>query len=260
MYNSSINTTQTNGYNSDMTVKKDTIYQNIRGEIKPFEFDEQVAEVFPDMIKRSVPGYGQTIAMMSVIADKYAQDDSQIYDLGCSLGAMTIALGQSIKAKNCRIVAVDNSEAMIQRCNSHLQHSALACSVELQQADICDVLINNASIVVMNFTLQFLPIAKRTIMIQSIYDGLLQGGVLLISEKIHTEDSYKQQMLTQLHHSYKRLNGYDDLEISAKRTALENVLVTESVSEHQQRLTSIGFKQTTVIMQNLNFVTLLAEK
>ncbi len=247
-------------YTRNMKQKKDTLYQDVQGQIKPFEFDERVADVFPDMISRSVPGYAQTISMLSVIAEEYAKEGSQVYDLGCSLGVATLALGQSIQGGNCKIIAVDNSLAMINRCEKNLERAYLTCPVDVIHADIRDVSIENASIVVMNFTLQFLPQDERTDLIKSIYYGLNPGGVLILSEKIQMENDEENELMIKLHHQFKRLNGYDDMEISGKRTALENVLVPETLEKHQQRISQAGFAKSTVWMQCLNFVSILAKK
>lgn len=239
---------------------KDRLYQNIHGQIKPFEFDERVADVFPDMIQRSVPGYGQTLSMLSVIAKEYAQANSNIYDLGCSLGAASLAIRQSIEEQDCRIIAVDNSEAMVARCKKNIQRDHSNCPVDVIQSDILGVKINNASIVVMNFTLQFIPLLQRPALLKNIYKGLRPGGVLVLSEKILMESEAENNLMIELHHQYKRLNGYDDMEIAGKRSALENVLVPETLSKHKARLESSGFSEIQLYMQCLNFVSLIAEK
>ena len=243
-----------------MTVNKDTIYKNIQGEIKPFEFDERVADVFPDMINRSVPGYSQTIALLGVIANQYARENTNIYDLGCSLGASLISIANSLNNNSYHIIAVDNSSAMIGRCEKNLQRFSSHCSVELLHSDIRDIEIQNASMVVLNFTLQFLPVSQRKTLIQKIYNGLSKKGVMVVSEKIRMETAEEQKMMTELHHAFKKLNGYDDMEISAKRTALENVLVPEKLSEHEKRCKETGFSPINIVMQNLNFITYLAQK
>ncbi len=239
---------------------KDRLYQNIHGQIKPFEFDEQVADVFPDMIQRSVPGYAHTLSMLSVIAKEYAQAKSTIYDLGCSLGAASLALRQSIHEQGCRIIAVDNSEAMVNRCKKNIQRDHSSCPVEVVHADIQDIKLTNASIAVMNFTLQFIPLLQRVALLRNIYEGLNKGGVLVLSEKILMETEPDNDLMTELHHQYKRLNGYDDMEIAGKRTALENVLIPETLAQHKSRLESAGFSHIQVYMQCLNFVSLIAIK
>ncbi len=243
-----------------MTKQKDTIYRNFDGEIKPFEFDERVADVFPDMINRSVPGYFQSVALLGVIAKQYSVANSQIYDLGCSLGACTLSMSQALNDERFKIIAVDISEPMITRCKKQLQRISNKTLIEIVHADVRDIEIHNASIVVMNYTLQFLPLPEREKLIQKIYSGLNEKGVLAISEKIIFEDEEQQNRMTELHHRYKKLNGYDDMEISGKRTALENILIPETINSHKQRCESVGFQSFDVLMQNFNFITFLAQK
>lgn len=239
---------------------KDAIYAKPIDSIADFSFDHRVAEVFPDMIVRSVPGYSTIIAMTGVIARRYATHNSNCYDLGCSLGASTLAMRQQLDDVQCSIVAVDNSAAMIQRCKTLIAQDSHNSPVELIQDDILNIRCKNASVVVLNFTLQFIHPEQRQHLLATLYEGLNPGGVLLLSEKIHFEDKHLQMLNTELHHSFKRANGYSDMEISQKRTALEKVLVTDSISLHQQRLNTIGFQCVDVWFQCFNFASLVAVK
>ena len=126
--------------------------------------------------------------------------------------------------------------------------------------DILETKLENASIIVLNFTLQFIPKAERTILLQRIYDALIPGGVLILSEKITFADENKNHLFTELHHAFKKSQGYSDLEISQKRTALENVLIPESAETHLQRLHGVGFQKTDLWFQCLNFASFFAIK
>ena len=242
-----------------MTRKQDNIYAAPLGEIVDFQFDDQVAEVFPDMIQRSVPGYAMMISTIGILAAKYAQSNSQCYDLGCSLGAVSLAMRQHICQPDCDIIAVDNSRAMLERARQHLAAEKTSpVAVQMVCADIQDVTIDNASVVVLNLTLQFIPPAERLRLIRRIYQGLKSGGILILSEKITFEEPLRQQFHTELHLDFKRAHGYSDLEISQKRSALEKVMIPETLACHQQRLLEAGFAFTEIWFQCLNFVSLVA--
>jgi tRNA (cmo5U34)-methyltransferase len=239
---------------------KDSIYSQPLTEITDFKFDEKVAEVFPDMINRSVPGYATTVAMIGILARKFAQQDSVCYDLGCSLGAATLAMRHKIIAPNVKLVAVDNSEAMLKEFNKNLQRDAGKIPVQLRKEDVRATEIDNASVIVLNYTLQFIPPIDRVNFLTKVYNGLLPGGVLVLSEKITFANAVQDKFQTDLHHFYKKVNGYSDLEISQKRTALEKVLIPETISLHLERLLSIGFIRCEVWFQCFNFVSFLAQK
>jgi len=225
-----------------------------------FAFDEQVARVFPDMIRRSVPGYDTVIAMLGVFASHYVQPHSRVYDLGCSQGAATLALRRHIQVPDVTLVGVDNSSAMIERCQHNIAADLSPSQVELRCEDIQDTPLENASLVALNFTLQFLPPEQRDAMIAKIASGLNVGGVLVLSEKICFEEAEKQRLFTELHHEFKRLNGYSDLEISQKRQAIENVLIPDTAEQHRQRLLRNGFSQVHCWFQCFNFASFLAVK
>lgn len=241
-------------------MSRDTLYATENVETGPFEFNEDVAQVFPDMLKRSIPGYAASIQAIGTLAANLVQPNSRCYDLGCSLGAATLAMRRNIKAAGCRIVAVDNAPAMVSRCRELLATDKKAGPAEVSviEANLQDVEIARASMVVMNYTLQFLPLEERPAIIRKIAKGMNPGGVLVLSEKVVDEDPVVEETLQNLHHEFKRRNAYSDLEISRKRAALENILVPETVNTHKQRLTDAGFRHVGVWLRYFNFISIIA--
>ena len=243
---------------------KDQLFANPLSNLAAFKFDAAVVAVFADMIKRSVPGYNAIITMIGELAGRYAREHTHCYDLGCSLGAATLAMAAGITAEHphtggaFKIIAVDNSAAMIEECQQLLQQQSTTVPIECRCDDICAIPINNASMVVLNFTLQFVAPAKRQLLIDRIFQALIPGGVLIVSEKICFTDSHHQSLMTELHHNFKRANGYSELEIAQKRTALENVLIPETIDQHKQRFMQAGFRHTDVWFQCFNFASMLA--
>lgn len=239
---------------------KDTLYSTPFDQVADFTFDSNVVDVFPDMIKRSVPGYLTILHMIGQFAEKYCQADSHCYDLGCSLGAATLSMRHRINAANARIISVDNSQDMIDRCQQVIGADSSEIPVELRHEDICATTVQNASVVVLNFTLQFVPPLARIELLQNIYNGMVKGGILIISEKIAFSDSDHQTLMTELHHYFKKTNGYSELEIAQKRNAIENVLIPETFETHKQRLENIGFSGIELWFQCFNFASFIAFK
>ena len=243
---------------------EDKIYaSNLPGD-EPFCFDDEVAAVFPDMLRRSIPGYAASLEAIGSLAARYVKPGTSCYDLGCSLGAATLAMRQAIRVPDCRIFAMDNAPAMVERCQTIIaQDSAAHASrtpVDVKLVDICDVTISNASMVVMNYTLQFLGPDTRNTMVRRICDGLLPGGLFVLSEKVIDDDPHMEELLVDLHREHKRRNDYSELEISRKRAALDNVLIPETVAVHRERLTSAGFAHSAVWLRYFNFVSIIAIK
>ena len=239
---------------------KDTIYSTPLDAIADFAFDANVVRVFPDMIQRSVPGYSTIIAMTGVLAERYARAGTYCYDLGCSLGASTLAMRALLDGRGCDIIAVDNSIAMIERCRALIAADPHTTPIALQLADINTIAIDNASVAVMNFTLQFIPLEQREILLRRIAKAMQPGSILVLSEKIRFDDEHLQQLNTELHHAFKRANGYSDLEIAQKRSALETVLIPETLQTHRERLQHAGFASVDVWFQCFNFASLVAIK
>jgi tRNA (cmo5U34)-methyltransferase len=236
---------------------KDKVFSKPIRHVKAFKFDENVARVFRDMISRSVPGYELLLHIIGLYANVFAQPRSNIYDLGCSLGEVSQIMAEQTGGLDCAVIAVDNSPAMIKRCR---QRYAKTVNIEWLCEDIQKVDIDNASLVVLNLTLQFIEQDKRQRMINKIYQGLNQGGVLVLSEKVLLDDNLENDRMVQLYQAFKKTEGYSDLEISQKRTALENVLVSDHQSVHHQRLQEAGFSEIYQYFRAFNFVSYLAIK
>ncbi|MBL8817405.1 MAG: carboxy-S-adenosyl-L-methionine synthase CmoA [Planctomyces sp.] len=242
--------------------EKDDIYSMPLSQVGSFEFDDQVVRVFPDMIARSVPGYGSILSVIEQLATRYVLPGTDVYDLGCSLGAATRLIHRKAPL-DCVIHAVDNSAAMMGRLKELLANdpdTSGRCEIRLEQSDLRHVSIRNASLVVLNLTLQFVPPEQRMDVIQRICDGLLPGGALLLSEKICFTDPEQQRLMNDLHHDFKRANGYSDLEIAQKRTAIENRLIPEPLEIHLDRLRKAGFANAAPWFQCFNFVSILATR
>lgn len=239
-------------------MSKDQIYRRREAAAGSFEFNADVAEVFPDMLRRSIPGYDISIGAIGALAARYVRAGTQCYDLGCSLGAATLAMRRNIAAKNCRVIAVDSAPAMTERCSELISRDNSATECSVLEVDVRDVRIENSSMVVMNYALQFLPVGERLDMIRRIYEGMNDGGVFVLSEKVADDDPAVESLLVDLHHDFKRANAYSDLEISRKRTALEKVLIPESTQAHVKRLTDAGFSHSGVWLKHFNFASIVA--
>jgi tRNA (cmo5U34)-methyltransferase len=237
---------------------RDDIYSLPMSRVGDFQFDEQVVQVFPDMIARSVPGYASILSMIEQLAARFVTPASAVWDLGCSLGAATRLIRRQAPA-DCVIHAVDNSAAMVNRLRAILEEDSRGgCVVEVHEADLRSVDIRNASFVVLNLTLQFVPAAERNHVIQNVFNGLQPGGALLLSEKLCFEDQNQQTLLTDLHHDFKRAHGYSELEIAQKRASIENRLIPETMETHIQRLKTAGFQTVAPWFQCFNFASMLA--
>lgn len=227
-----------------------------------FCFNEDVARVFPDMIKRSVPAYPGIVENLGVLAAHFARPDTRLYDLGCSLGAVSQTLRRQVKTRDCRVIAVDNSPAMLARCREYFSAQEAMFQellpVDVVQADILELPLQPSSFIAMNFTLQFIPPTRRGELLEKIRSALVPGGALLLSEKLRFEDAFQQGLLDELHRDFKRANGYSELEIAQKRSALENVMQPDSLETHRRRLHGAGFSRVVPWFQCFNFASLIA--
>jgi len=239
---------------------KDRIFAGKKEKAEPFKFNREVANVFDDMLNRSVPLYGESIRRQAEITSEYYQDKSRIYDLGCSNGNLGLLILDRIKDRKFTLIGVDSSMPMIEKYKKRLNGKREQESVHLVCGFLEDVKIQNASVVLINLTLQFIDPRKRDSVIARIFQGLNSGGILLLTEKtIHSEDELNDLEI-RFYKKFKLDNGYSELEISRKREALEKVLFPETIETHQKRLSQAGFKTTDIWLKWFNFASFIAVK
>ncbi len=238
---------------------QDAIYSNAH-EVTPFEFNDKVVRVFDDMITRSVPLYRESINRQAQLAAHHYHPTSCIYDLGCSNGNFGLQFLQEMGNRPFNMQAIDNSAPMLEQYRQRLQHQSQHKNITLNLAAIEDYPLEQSSVVVINLTLQFLALSARDRLIQHIYNALQPGGILLLSEKVIHSDEELSTLQQDWYYRLKKENGYSQLEISQKRDALENILIPETIEQHQQRLNQAGFKKMDVWLKWFNFTSILCIK
>jgi tRNA (cmo5U34)-methyltransferase len=251
-----------------MDHRKDNIYSQPLEQVESFRFDEKVVSVFSDMIERSVPGYRVMLDMIGVISRQYSRPNTHCYDLGCSLGASTAAILSSADQQVSMVHGIDNSPSMIAECQSLLERHCKQLNQEdkthpaftLHCQDLLKTQFQPASVVTLNFTLQFIKPDQRSALLRRIGNALVDGGALILSEKVRLQPDETDERLFNLHHDFKRSRGYSDLEIAQKRNSLENVLIPETIEQHALRLKEAGFRTVDVWFQCFNFISILAIK
>ena len=234
---------------------KDNIYQQTQHHLVDFAFDQRVVNVFPDMIRRSVPGYELVVPLSGLMAARHIRAGDRVYDLGCSLGATTLAVLGQLGNKSCEILAVDQSASMLARARELVTDRR----VQFIEANVTTLDLLPARVVLSNWLLQFIDPQRRLSLLTTIARSLHGGGQLLLAEKIRYEDPAIQFFMEDTHLAFKAANGYSDLEISQKRSALENVMIVDTESAHLERLHAAGFSKVTVWYRCLNWISFLAQ-
>lgn len=238
----------------------DQVYRDQRDAVSDFRFDKTVATVFDDMVSRSVPFYGEMQRMVVEMSQDFAQPGTCIYDLGCSSGTTFAALDPVIDP-SVKFVGIDNSPDMLDKAREKFSELEFTREVDLRVQDINEgCKIENASIVNLILTLQFIRPLKREKLIGEIYRGLKPKGALILIEKVLGEDSLFNRLFIDYYYEMKRRHGYSELEISQKREALENVLIPYKLLENRELLLSSGFSSVDVFFKWYNFCGIIAVK
>tara|TARA_B110000483_G_C18098301_1_gene504782 strand:+ start:107 stop:838 length:732 start_codon:yes stop_codon:yes gene_type:complete len=239
-------------------MKKDEVFAVKQTKIGPFQFDDQVAKVFDDMVSRSVPGYADHLLLQSKIAQKYLKDDCVVIDIGCSTGNSLFPLFSS--EKHIQFIGIDPSSAMIDQFQTKLSFVKQKPNIQLVQANAQSLELPSADIVFLNYTLQFIIPEDRAKLLDKIFEALKPGGILLFSEKMQNPGTFISELEVEFYYDYKRQNGYSELEISQKRDALEEVLIPDSLELHLARLKEAGFNEVGLWHKWFNFGSFIAIK
>lgn len=241
-------------------MERDEVYREQYTKPSDFKFSSKVAGVFDDMVNRSVPYYEEMQRMLAELAADHATPGSKIYDLGCSTGNTMIHMNDRVD-DSIPFIGVDDSKDMLDKCRNKLLQFDVKRPFDLVIADLNkDVQVENASVVVLCLTLQFVRPINRERLIKQIFDGMNKDGALIVIEKILAEDSRFNRDFIKYYYDMKRRHHYSEMEIAQKREALENVLIPYKLSENITLFRDAGFEHCEVFFKWYNFAGLIAKK
>ncbi len=242
---------------------RDEVFGNTAARGSDFQFNEEVANVFDDMLVRSVPFYLEQQSLIEEIARRFALSGSLVLDLGCSTGTTLIRLAGQLDPK-IKLLGYDNSQPMLERAKTNAADLGLGDRIEFSYGDfnegLDDLVIENASVVTICWTLQFVRPLRRDRLIRKIYEGMVDGGVLIVTDKVLTNDSNMNRFFIDFYYDFKRRNDYSNEEISKKREALENVLIPYRFDENFELFRRNGFSTVETFFQWYNFAGFLCVK
>lgn len=239
---------------------RDRVFNEPQKGIEDFKFGQKVVQVFDDMVERSVPYYLEIQRMMAEMANDFAAENTNVYDLGCSTGTTLLGLDKALN-QNVSFVGVDESEEMVKKCTANFQKAGVTRGYEIQQGDLNKgVIIKNASVVVMCLTLQFIRPLNRVYLVKEIQRQMNDNGCFILVEKVLGEDSLLNRLFIKYYYDMKRRNHYSEMEIAQKREALENVLIPYRLSENIDMLAKCGFRYSEIFFKWYNFTGIVAVK
>ena len=242
------------------TERKDMVFSADEPAVGDFSFNAKVADVFDDMVSRSVPHYEEMQRMVCELALDFAKLGTNFYDIGCST-ATTLLMLDPLLDPSLTFIGIDNAPDMLEKARQKIQMTGTQRPIELQTADLHHGLhMENASVVTMLLTLQFIRPLYRERMMKNIFQGLNEQGCLILIEKLTSEDTTFNRLFIQHYYDFKRRNGYSEIEISKKREALENVLIPYRLEENIQLLKETGFRHTEIFFRWYNFCGIIAVK
>ena len=222
---------------------------------KKWEFNEEVANVFDNMLERSIPQYDVMRELVKRIGFKYVQLGSTIVDIGCSNGN---AVDPFVKSYNmdCNYLLLDVSEPMLEKCKEKFGFLDGIMNYDITKG----IPKTDASLVLSILTLQFTPIEYRQKIVQSIYDNLREDGAFILVEKVLGNTNEIDEVFVNEYYQMKSENAYTREQIQNKRKSLEGVLVPITAKWNEELLRSAGFRKIDCFWRCLNFAGWIAIK
>lgn len=219
--------------------------ENARNVDLNFSFD--TIENFDSHIELSIPNYKHIWELINSLSSYFIVKNTNVYDLGCSTGIGLKHLLFRNKVENVKFIGYDNSENMIKQSHNTKDY-------HIVQADITDenLTFPNASLILLIFTLQFLPTSKKIALLKRVYDSLLIGGAMILTEKIFSETGKIQDIFTFSYYDFKEQN-FSKEEILNKQHDLRYIMKNNTDTEIKKILSKIGFSYIEPFFQSLQF-------
>jgi tRNA (cmo5U34)-methyltransferase len=238
----------------------DRLFATPKAKAQDFNFGPETTNVFDDMVDRSVPYYAEIQRMVAELVADFAADGTSIYDLGCSTGTTFLHVHKALPAdRKVKFVGIDNSQAMLEKAKQKLAQHGFDRDLELRCGDLNKPIdVENASVVILNLTLQFIRPLYRDRLIESIFRGMQPNGCLIVVEKVLGENSTFNRLFIQHYYEMKKRHGYTEMEIAQKREELENVLIPYRLKENEELLQRAGFQHVDVFFKWYNFCGIIA--
>lgn len=223
-----------------------------------WQFDDAVADVFDEMLERSIPGYGMMRSLVTDLAVEFAQPETYIVDLGCSRAGALLPIVERLGAYN-RYLGIEISDPMRAAAEQNLAPWIRTGHARVASLDLRDEYPKvPASVTLSILTLMFTPIEYRQQLLAHAYERTLPGGAFVLVEKVLGGDFHSDALLKRLYYKMKGANGYTEEQINAKRRSLEGVLVPVTEQMNRSLLESAGFRHIEPFWRSLNFAGWIA--
>lgn len=222
-----------------------------------FSFNKDVANVFTNMISRSIPDYSTMRYLVYNIGKHFVVPGTNIIDIGCSNGESIYPFIQAFR-DDVSYILIDNSRPMIKAVKERYRDAE---TVSILEYDIKNWLemVDNVSLALSVLTLQFVPIGYRQKIVHDIYNSLNKGGAFILVEKTMHELK-TNELFVEEYYNIKRQNGYTTEQIESKRRALSGVLVPRTEERNIKMLHEAGFQKVECFWRCLNFAGWLCVK
>ena len=223
-----------------------------------WRFDKNVSQAFDSHVRKSVPFYEEIQRMVIELSEYFVRDQSVVYDLGCSTGTTLDMLSNAhVGKEDAQFIGFDLSKFMIKEARKKVNRP----NVRFYHKNVLDVEFSPpANFVTSLFTMQFLTLAERRTLLERIYEGLIEGGGLLIVEKVSSDHSVFEDMWTELYWDFKRRQGFTPEQIVEKANSIRGVMKPLTSDENIDLLWQAGYSRVDVFFKWYNWAGVLGIK
>ena len=214
------------------------------------------ASTFDEHINASIPGYDQLVEKCVGLSRRFVQNHTSVVDLGCTTGKLLERLSNQNhpSRKKSRYIGIDVEPTFRKQWKLRK-----ARNTQFVVDDICRFPFERVSYACNLFTLPFIPVPDKIPLLKRIHAGLVEGGAMLIAEKIYASTGRLQDALTFQFYDHK-LKSFSECELLNKERSLRGQMTLLTEAELREGLRAAGFREVEAVWGNFPFLALLALK
>ena len=196
---------------------------------------------FDNHISNSIYGYDLLHNLIVNISSFFIKKDTKVIDLGTTTGKLPIELNNEY---DCEVIGYDIISDNFIKPKSK--------KVKLIQDDITKIEYINSNLYTSIFTLQFLPINDKKLILNKVYNCLNDNGAFIVCEKEYADSALIQEVFTFSNYQNK-LNNFSPNDILKKEKQLRHSMNCLTNEQNIRIYKEAGFKRIDVFFQSLNF-------
>lgn len=191
--------------------------------MKSWTFDTpEIADKFDSHVREQLPWYDMVTDAVVYIVRNYLTEKGRVVDVGASTGNMIDKLMPLLLERKATAVAIEKSPSMIDVLHQRFENHH---NVTVVQGDITRADLQPSQVYIVFLTMMFIPVHERRRVIAKLKANLIEGGVLILVDKVADHGGYFSTVLKRLGMHWKLQQGAELGEVTTKEMSLAGVQI-----------------------------------